>query len=104
MNEIGQANGQLILSPDYTKISYDLIGELQLWIDGESVISIEGLSFRDDESSYIKGMHFSTFFGGKCSLNLVLNPIHGSIGHSEEWASTKNQRAWFADVSGALLV
>ncbi|KAF9257931.1 polysaccharide lyase family 14 protein [Marasmius fiardii PR-910] len=59
-------------------------GELELWIDGLSVIFIRGLSFRDSEAAIIKGMHFQTFFGG----------------HAEDWASPKDQRAWFADVTG----
>ncbi|PPR02089.1 hypothetical protein CVT24_011223 [Panaeolus cyanescens] len=62
-------------------------GELQLWVDGVSVISIDGLCFRESDESKIKGMHFQTFFGG----------------HSEEWASPKDQRAWFADVTGVIV-
>ncbi|KAG6901269.1 hypothetical protein C0995_014358 [Termitomyces sp. Mi166 len=62
-------------------------GEIQLWVDGESVMDIKGLSVCDAENAKIKGMHFQTFFGG----------------HDESWASPKDQRAWFADVSGAIL-
>ena len=40
------------------------IGELQLWINGISVIHVSGLIFREDQTSLIKGMHFQTFFGG----------------------------------------
>ncbi|KAG1720509.1 uncharacterized protein EDB91DRAFT_1064826, partial [Suillus paluster] len=36
--------------------------ELQLWINGVWVIYADGLIFREDEASYIKGMHFQTFF------------------------------------------
>ncbi|OJA13688.1 hypothetical protein AZE42_05525 [Rhizopogon vesiculosus] len=62
-------------------------GELQLWINGVSVIHAKGLIFREDEKSHIKGMHFQTFFGG----------------HEPDWASPKDQHAWFADVSGAII-
>lgn len=62
-------------------------GELQLWINGECVIHAKGLIFREDEESHIKGMHFQTFFGG----------------HKSDWASPKDQRAWFSDVSGAVI-
>ncbi|KAG0694767.1 polysaccharide lyase family 14 protein [Suillus ampliporus] len=62
-------------------------GELQLWINGVCVIHAKGLIFREDETSNIKGMHFQTFFGG----------------HESDWASPKDQRAWFSDVSGAII-
>ncbi|KAG7091566.1 hypothetical protein E1B28_010591 [Marasmius oreades] len=63
-------------------------GELELWINGHSVISIQRLSFRDSEMATIKGMHFQTFFGG----------------HTEDWASPKDQRAWFADITGVSIL
>ncbi|KAG5719404.1 hypothetical protein E4T56_gene13457 [Termitomyces sp. T112] len=62
-------------------------GEIQLWVDGESVMDIKGLSICNAESARIKGMHFQTFFGG----------------HDESWASPKDQKAWFSDISGAIL-
>ncbi|KAF9483184.1 polysaccharide lyase family 14 protein [Pholiota conissans] len=62
-------------------------GELQLWIDGESVMSVGGLQLRESADGKIKGMHFQTFFGG----------------HGNEWASPKDQRAWFSDVTAVVL-
>jgi len=62
-------------------------GEIQLWINGTSVINISGLILREEEESHIKGMHFQTFFGG----------------NKPDWASPKDQKAWFADVSGAII-
>ncbi|GAW03324.1 polysaccharide lyase family 14 protein [Lentinula edodes] len=62
-------------------------GEIELWIDGASVISITGLSFSNSEKSRLKGMHFQTFFGG----------------NKPDWASPKDQRAWFADVTGVIV-
>ncbi|KAJ7464745.1 polysaccharide lyase family 14 protein [Mycena galericulata] len=62
-------------------------GELELWVDGKSVINVSGLTFRDSEQSRIKGCHFQTFFGG----------------HTDDWASPKDQRAWFADLSGVII-
>ncbi|KAG6899044.1 hypothetical protein C0993_001431 [Termitomyces sp. T159_Od127] len=62
-------------------------GEIQLWVDGKSVMDIKGLVICDAENARIKGMHFQTFFGG----------------HDESWASPKDQKAWFADISGAIL-
>ncbi|KIJ63458.1 polysaccharide lyase family 14 protein [Hydnomerulius pinastri MD-312] len=46
-----------------------------------------GLILREGETSHIKGMHFQTFFGG----------------HTSDWASPKDQYAWFADVSGVII-
>ncbi|KAH9481930.1 hypothetical protein JR316_0006460 [Psilocybe cubensis] len=62
-------------------------GEFELWIDGQSVMLADGLSFREREEGKIKGMHFQTFFGG----------------HTKEWATPKDQRAWFSDVTGVIV-
>ncbi|KAJ7617443.1 polysaccharide lyase family 14 protein [Mycena polygramma] len=62
-------------------------GELELWVDGKSVIKVVGLMLRDSECSRIKGAHFQTFFGG----------------HADDWASLKDQRAWFADLTGVVI-
>lgn len=77
-------------------------GELELWVDGKSVIKAGGLVLRGNggepnvgdgcgwnkgEASRIKGLQFQTFFGGS----------------SKEWASPKKQRAWFADVTGVIV-
>ena len=42
-------------------------GEVELWIDGESVIYGNGLLLRASDKSIIKWMHFETFFGGQSS-------------------------------------
>jgi len=62
-------------------------GELELWVDGKVVISVTGLIYRVNSTSQVRGAHFETFFGG----------------HTEDWASPKDQRAWFTNVSGAIL-
>ncbi|KAL4079094.1 polysaccharide lyase family 14 protein [Scleroderma citrinum] len=64
----------------------DANGEIQLWINGMSVIHVKGLILREDKASCIKGMHFQTFFGG----------------HTPDWAAPKDLYAWFADVSGVI--
>jgi len=51
------------------------IGDIQLWIDGTSVIKIVGLTLRQYAETTIQGMHCQTFFGGKfqgCSDELPL--------------------------------
>jgi len=70
LNDVGYANG-----------------ELDLWVNGEKVISAEGVIMREDEACVARGAHFQTFFGG----------------HTAEWASPKTQAALFADISGAII-
>ncbi|GJF00127.1 hypothetical protein PsYK624_164060 [Phanerochaete sordida] len=72
MNTVGQADG-----------------EVEVFIDGRSVLCAKGLILRDADASEssVQGLHFQTFFGG----------------HSEEWASPKDQKAWFTNISGAIL-
>ena len=43
------------------------IGEIEVFIDGHSVITATGLILRDPgaSESRIRGLHFQTFFGGK---------------------------------------
>ncbi|KAI9063941.1 polysaccharide lyase family 14 protein [Trametes sanguinea] len=64
-------------------------GEIEVFIDGISVILASGLVLRTDEGreAHVQGLHFQTFFGG----------------HTPDWASPKEQRAWFANISGAIL-
>lgn len=72
MNDVGQANG-----------------EIEIYINGASVIFAKGLVLRDPEApgSSVQGLHVQTFFGG----------------HTAEWASPKEQKAWFTNISGAVL-
>ncbi|KAI0333233.1 hypothetical protein GY45DRAFT_1368496 [Cubamyces sp. BRFM 1775] len=64
-------------------------GEIEVFIDGNSVLLATGLVLRTQEGpdARMQGLHLQTFFGGS----------------SPEWASPKTQRAWFANVSGAIL-
>ncbi len=41
-----------------------MLGELELYIDGKTVISVHGLTIKMSKDAKIKGMHFQTFFGG----------------------------------------
>ncbi|KAL7277514.1 hypothetical protein ACG7TL_008435 [Trametes sanguinea] len=73
LNDVGQENGR----------------EIEVFIDGKSVILASGLVLRTEEGreAHVQGLHFQTFFGG----------------HTPDWASPKEQRAWFANISGAIL-
>lgn len=85
---------------------------MQLWVNGESVISVTGLSMRNVSDSLVQGMHFQTFFGGthsyRCHWRFEQSNVYPSdrspfAGSTSDWASPQNQTAWFADVSGAVI-
>ncbi|PPQ78963.1 hypothetical protein CVT25_002292 [Psilocybe cyanescens] len=76
------------------RIKLNDVGELEVWTDGRSVMTSVGLSFRESEAGKIKGMHLQTFFG----VGLIVHRGHGT-----DWASPKDQRAWFSDVTGVIL-
>lgn len=81
-------------------------GEVEVWIDGESVIFIDGLVLREQADSTIRGMQFQTFFGGEFNASISPSDVSSCAtisGHTPEWASPKDQRAWFADVTGAIM-
>ena len=57
---------------DFCEIYFFFSGEMQLWIDGVSVINVGGLNLRMSNESRIQGMHFSTFFGGEFMARLSI--------------------------------
>lgn len=62
-------------------------GEIELFVNGKSVISASGIVIREHAESVFRGAHFQTFFGGS----------------TKDWGSPKDQKAWFADVSVAII-
>ncbi|KAJ7138447.1 hypothetical protein C8R43DRAFT_1089316 [Mycena crocata] len=70
LNDVGKANG-----------------EMQLWVNGKSVIEVTGLIMRDSDAGRHRGIQVQTFFGGS----------------GEEWASPKTQSSYFSDFSVAVL-
>ncbi|KAF6758179.1 hypothetical protein DFP72DRAFT_845145 [Ephemerocybe angulata] len=71
LNDIGQSNG-----------------ELELWVNGKSVISVKGLVLRVRNAGRLRGIQFQTFFGGYSSQS--------------SWASPETQDAYFSDFSVAV--
>ncbi|KAG6860729.1 hypothetical protein C0995_008085 [Termitomyces sp. Mi166 len=69
LNDVGKANG-----------------ELELFVNGKSVISLSGLMLRGSSSGRIRGIQMQTFFGG----------------HTSDYASPKTQNAYFSDFSVAI--
>ncbi|KAH8100339.1 hypothetical protein BXZ70DRAFT_184907 [Cristinia sonorae] len=61
-------------------------GELELFVDGKSVVNVGGLIIRNDPAGRIRGMQFQTFFGGS----------------DASWASPEDQKAFFSDFSVAI--
>ncbi|KAJ1305672.1 hypothetical protein OPQ81_010411 [Rhizoctonia solani] len=62
-------------------------GRIQLWANGELVVDIHGLEIRVEKEVVFRGAHFQTFFGGK----------------AQDWASTKDQCAYFGAISGGVV-
>ncbi|KZV79562.1 hypothetical protein EXIGLDRAFT_743097 [Exidia glandulosa HHB12029] len=62
-------------------------GELELFVDGVSTIKASGLVISTHLDTCVRGAQMQTFFGGG----------------SPDWASPQDQRAYFADISGAML-
>ncbi|KAF8955574.1 hypothetical protein BDZ97DRAFT_280680 [Flammula alnicola] len=69
LNDAGQANG-----------------ELELFVNGKSVINVSGLILRDSAAGRIRGMQMQTFFGGS----------------HPEFANPKDQDVFFSDFSAAI--
>ncbi|KAF7303774.1 Mitochondrial external NADH dehydrogenase [Mycena indigotica] len=69
LNDVGKANG-----------------EIQLWVNGKSVVNVNGLILRDSSAGRHRGIQMQTFFGGSTS----------------DWASPKTQDAYFSDFSMAI--
>ncbi|WVQ84516.1 hypothetical protein IAT38_006670 [Cryptococcus sp. DSM 104549] len=64
LNDVGSANG-----------------EQELVVDGQSVISLTGVTFRTAEDTKVYGIMAQTFFGG----------------HTSDWASPQDQKLYFKD-------
>lgn len=56
-------------------------GEIQAWLDGEQVLDVQGLRFRDVSTFGIDELLFSTFFGGS----------------SDIWAPSKDEFVYYDD-------
>ncbi|KAJ7685411.1 hypothetical protein DFH06DRAFT_932842, partial [Mycena polygramma] len=70
LNDVGQANG-----------------EMELSVNGKSVIKATGIILRDSDSGRHRGIQMQTFFGGS----------------NATWASPKTQSSYFSDFSVSLL-
>lgn len=78
-----------------------------MWVNGTIVIDVDGLEFRNSSDSVFQGMHFQTFFGGDSNnarmLLKIISKAVNFIGSTSDYATPKDQKAWFTDISGAIL-
>lgn len=61
LNDVGQSNG-----------------ELELFFNGESVINVKGLKFRNSAQGRFRGLQAQTFFGGKLPRDPLFCGVHVS--------------------------
>ncbi|KAG7531042.1 hypothetical protein FFLO_04597 [Filobasidium floriforme] len=62
-------------------------GAIEIFVDGVSKLNVQGIELRTRGDSVFRGIQAQTFFGG----------------HSTDWASPKDQTAWFKDWSLAII-
>ncbi|KAJ7905776.1 hypothetical protein B0H14DRAFT_2327333 [Mycena olivaceomarginata] len=62
-------------------------GEMQLFVNGESVIDVKNIVLRNSDAGRHRGIQMQTFFGGSTA----------------EWASPKDQNSYFSDFSVAII-
>ena len=63
------------------------LGEVELWANGKSVIHATGLEIRSLPETMVRGAFVQSFFGGNTS----------------EWATPRDQKVYFAELSGAVV-
>lgn len=80
-------------------------GELEVIVNGQSKINVSGLVLRSSEAGRIRGMQIQTFFGGKCYfwVSHATEQAVPYVGHTAEWASPQDQKAYFSDFSVAVM-
>lgn len=108
LNDVGVENGESWYFGNFSCVRLILVlGEIEVRLNGEVAILVTGLTIRTREDSHIQGIHVQTFFGGLSTLLsqiarvcLILRCLSGS---KPDWASPKDQHAWFADFSGAIV-
>ena len=51
-------------------------GEVEVWLDGKSVIKLDKISIRESTAGRIRGMHVQTFFGGLTPKSISRKLLH----------------------------
>lgn len=56
-------------------------GELELWVNGQSVLHATGLQIRTQAATLFRGIHFQTFFGKSELVVLATTSMAAVRGH-----------------------
>ena len=92
---------------DIQNVTFNLpLGEIEVFVDGRSVLLVDRVALCEEPTARICAAHFQTFFGGLFLNIVILIPMStelSTVGHTQDWASPHDQRAWFASISGAVV-
>ena len=82
LNDVGTQNGTskscIRGAFDIENFVFYLLGEIEVFVDGQSVLLIDGVVLCDDPSARICAIHFQTFFGG-LSPRVLISDLHARI-------------------------
>jgi hypothetical protein len=78
-------------------------GELELFVNGESVIDVKGLTLRNSAVGRMRGIQMQSFFGGMLFCLFFVIGSCVDLGHDRTWASPKDQSVYFKDFSVGII-
>lgn len=78
-------------------------GEFEIFANGKSVISADGLVLRDSGAGLFRGVMAQSFFGGTSPSSFLVPVANHNFyylpGSTPDFASTKDQTAYFRDLT-----
>jgi len=86
LNDAGQANG-----------------EIELFVDGNSVINVSGIIMRDADVGRVQGMQIQTFFGGEQARFIESSVLTSTTGSTVDWATPTDQDVYFANFGAEII-
>jgi len=86
LNDAGQANG-----------------EIELFVDGNSVINVSGIIMRDADVGRVQGMQIQTFFGGEQARSIESSVLTSTTGSTVDWATPTDQDIYFANFGAEII-
>lgn len=80
-------------------------GEIELIVDGKSVLAVKGIKMRKTDVGRIRGIQMQSFFGGQLICDWLFNQFLTLFipGSTTEWATPKDQDVYFTDFSVQVL-
>ncbi len=109
LNDVGIQNGESNFCIRHLDLTHYLPqGEIEIFIDGRSVLLVDRVVLCEDPTARICAAHFQTFFGGvfpKVVILIYMHLLHAvnTVGHTQDWASPRDQKAWISSISGAVV-